>query len=279
MRSILPSLLVASALFVFSADAQAGKGGSGRCSKNPERCDQDSDGLNDAEEANLGTDPLDADTDDDGLSDSDEVYIHGTDPTDADTDGDTLTDGTEVADGTDPLDADTDGDGHDDDVDAFPLDGAEWSDADGDGIGDNADTDDDNNGVDDADELVGGIALVDDPAMPVTMDAIICLFDLTGANPTGTISLSNPYCSAYTLTFHDDYTVEENGYVGEWAESVGVSGAWNLVASDTTFDLASLRINGARVAPTGSATYCYAGNFEGLGSEWYAVGQWEGCIP
>ena len=34
--------------------------------------------------------------------------------------------------------------------DAFPLDSTEWVDYDGDGTGDNADTDDDNDGVDDA---------------------------------------------------------------------------------------------------------------------------------
>ena len=41
--------------------------------------DDDNDGLSDAAEANLGTDPLDADTDDDGVTDGDEV-AGGTDP-------------------------------------------------------------------------------------------------------------------------------------------------------------------------------------------------------
>jgi len=44
---------------------------------------------------------------------------------------------------------DTDGDGVMDGDDAFPLDPTEWRDTDGDGIGDNADTDDDNDGVED----------------------------------------------------------------------------------------------------------------------------------
>jgi hypothetical protein len=72
--------------------------------------DSDGDGLSDAEEAALGTDPLDPDTDGDGLADGEEVE-RGTDPLAPDTDGDGLTDGDEVALGTDPLDPDTDGDG------------------------------------------------------------------------------------------------------------------------------------------------------------------------
>ena len=44
--------------------------------------DADQDGLTNAEEAELGTDPNDADSDGDGYSDADEVHA-GTDPTDA----------------------------------------------------------------------------------------------------------------------------------------------------------------------------------------------------
>jgi hypothetical protein len=57
--------------------------------------DSDGDGLLDAEEIALGTDPLDPDTDGDGLPDGTEV-AHGTDPLDPDTDGDGLTDGGDV---------------------------------------------------------------------------------------------------------------------------------------------------------------------------------------
>ena len=66
--------------------------------------DRDGDGLTDAVEAGLGTDPLDADSDDDGLSDGAEVNNHATDPLDPDSDGDGLDDGTEVAAGSDPND-------------------------------------------------------------------------------------------------------------------------------------------------------------------------------
>jgi Calx-beta domain/Bacterial TSP3 repeat/Outer membrane protein beta-barrel domain len=82
--------------------------------------DSDEDGLTDAREAELGTDPNDPDTDNDGFSDGDEVTA-GTDPLDAqsfpdgDADGDLVPDEVEASDGTDPNDPrsflDTDGGG------------------------------------------------------------------------------------------------------------------------------------------------------------------------
>ncbi|HUF63632.1 MAG TPA: LamG-like jellyroll fold domain-containing protein [Verrucomicrobiales bacterium] len=73
--------------------------------------DSDGDGLTDAEEASLGTNPLDPDTDKDGLTDGDEVNIHMTDPLLADTDGDGFSDKEELDFGSDPLDAEADNDG------------------------------------------------------------------------------------------------------------------------------------------------------------------------
>ncbi|WIG97757.1 Ig-like domain-containing protein [Myxococcus sp. SDU36] len=80
--------------------------------------DADNDGLTDAEELALGTDPNNPDTDGDGLPDGIEVQVAGTDPLDDDTDDDGLLDGNEDAnhDGivdegeTDPKRWDTDGD-------------------------------------------------------------------------------------------------------------------------------------------------------------------------
>jgi hypothetical protein len=66
--------------------------------------DSDGDGLEDAIEAELGTDPFDADTDDDGATDGDEYYIHQTGTRNPDTDGDGVFDGDEAANGTDPND-------------------------------------------------------------------------------------------------------------------------------------------------------------------------------
>jgi hypothetical protein len=66
--------------------------------------DSDGDGLTDAEERALGTDPNNPDTDGDGLSDGDEVNRYGTNPLLVDTDGDGVSDGDEVAAGTNPND-------------------------------------------------------------------------------------------------------------------------------------------------------------------------------
>lgn len=88
--------------------------------------DPDDDGLSNAQEATLGTDPNDPDTDNDGIDDGDEVgndailNLGDTNPLDADSDDDGIADGAELlgADGmpntsdeTDPLDADSDNDG------------------------------------------------------------------------------------------------------------------------------------------------------------------------
>jgi len=89
--------------------------------------DSDGDGLDDATESELGTDPLLWDTDSDGVSDGEEVAA-GTDPLDPasvpvradaapggsslDSDADRLADVDEAAFGTDPNNPDSDGDGY-----------------------------------------------------------------------------------------------------------------------------------------------------------------------
>ena len=74
--------------------------------------DSDGDGLSDAYEIQIGTNPFDPDTDKDGLTDGEEVLIYGTDPLNPDSDWDGLSDGAEVLIyGTDPLNPDTDGGG------------------------------------------------------------------------------------------------------------------------------------------------------------------------
>jgi hypothetical protein len=79
--------------------------------------DDDEDGLSNAQEIQLGTNPNNPDTDGDGLNDGQEVNQFGTNPKQQDTDGDTLTDGAEVNEhNTSPTNADTDGDGSPDGV-------------------------------------------------------------------------------------------------------------------------------------------------------------------
>jgi uncharacterized repeat protein (TIGR01451 family) len=81
--------------------------------------DTDGDGLSDADENVLGTNPNDPDTDHDGLKDGIEVKLSHTNPLDDDTDDDGILDGNEdanhdgavAANETDPNNPDTDGDG------------------------------------------------------------------------------------------------------------------------------------------------------------------------
>ena len=109
--------------------------------------DSDGDGVTDASEAEINTDPAVADTDGDGLTDGEEVLVHGTAPLASDSDGDGILDADEVNQGTDPLTAegaaadpgDSDGDGLPDSVEAD--------------LGtDPADTDTDDDGLTDGDE-------------------------------------------------------------------------------------------------------------------------------
>jgi len=73
--------------------------------------DADSDGLNDTEESQLGTNNLMADTDADALLDGEEVKIYQTNPLAPDTDADGLSDGAEVKQYmTDPRNPDMDAD-------------------------------------------------------------------------------------------------------------------------------------------------------------------------
>lgn len=92
--------------------------------------DDDKDGLVNAVEALMGTNPLKADTDGDGLVDgNDGIVLLGAVTGGVDTDGDGYADGEQVA-GTDPLQADSDGDRLNDGLevanDADPLDADSW---------------------------------------------------------------------------------------------------------------------------------------------------------
>lgn len=90
---------------------------------------------------------VDSDADHDGIGDA----------ADNDNDNDGISNAEEIILGTDALNADTDNDSLDDKNDAFPLDKIEWQDTDRDGLGDNLDTDDDNDGLTDKEELALGM--------------------------------------------------------------------------------------------------------------------------
>ncbi|MBM4352635.1 MAG: hypothetical protein FJ109_02390 [Deltaproteobacteria bacterium] len=131
----------------------------------PKSKDSDKDGLDDWTEVQNGSNPLKQDSDYDGLTDKQELEW-GTDANNPDCDDDGLKDGKEIQLGTHPLTADTDGDGlkDGDEVNAgsSPL----KADTDGDGLSDleevtlyktdpsQADTDGD--GISDPEELTIG---------------------------------------------------------------------------------------------------------------------------
>ena len=122
-----------------------------------EDLDDDNDGWTDSDEADCGTDPIDAtsvptDTNGDGVCDALESD---------DTDGDGI---------ANEYDDDDDNDGVDDVDDAFPLDASEWEDTDGDGIGNNADTDDDDDGHSDTEEADCGSDPEDSSSTPLDSD-------------------------------------------------------------------------------------------------------------
>ena len=105
--SVNPQLLTRSNYTLAVTESESG----GDAEPLPDEGDADDDGLTNAREAELGTDPRDADTDNDSLSDGREVTELGTDPTSSDTDGDGLTDDCELINEMDPTDPDTDDDG------------------------------------------------------------------------------------------------------------------------------------------------------------------------
>lgn len=147
---------------------------------NPD-ADDDGDGLTNAQEALLGTDPANADSDGDGVMDSVEI-VSDTEPVSVDTDGDGVSDDEEVASGSDPGDPnsvptagepglDSDGDNLTDAVEqeigSDPLN----ADSDGDGLSDFDEVgllpesatgtnfslwDTDGDGVGDGDEIANG---------------------------------------------------------------------------------------------------------------------------
>lgn len=89
---------------------------------NPLLADTDRDGLDDATEKQLGTDPRDPDTDDDKLIDEQEYNVHYSNPLDQDSDDDDTDDYLEVTFfATSPIMPDTDGDQFNDSEEIYEL--------------------------------------------------------------------------------------------------------------------------------------------------------------
>jgi MYXO-CTERM domain-containing protein len=132
--------------------------------------DRDFDGVPDATEITLGTNPANPDSDGDGIRDNVELSATGSGVgpfTKVDTDGD----------GTiDALDLDSDGDGHGDSIETA-------IDSDGDGTGNWRDLDSDNDCRLDKDETVAGLR---DPSVPSTSPSMNCTAPLTCDTTSGT---------------------------------------------------------------------------------------------
>ncbi len=235
-RSLLVPVALLALALAAPAEARRGNGGGDGnfCARNPDQCDSDNDGLTDADELALGTDP------------------------------------------NDPA---GDGDGTDDASDVFPLDPNEW--ADGDGLGDNADPDDNDNGIDDAIELPGGVGLFDSSAFPLVMDATVCPWSLEG----------DPTCTTYVaeLDGSGGVVVPAHNAPGEWDEFFDANDLWNFEMAFPGLATASQRAVGVRVVPTGTASTCYEGFVETLGggydagtgqswTYWFVTGEFSGCV-
>jgi len=148
--------------------------------------DDDNDGVPDADEIAAGSDPLNAastpevcdglDNDldllvDEGFSDTDSDGI--ADCVDPDDDNDGVSDLDEIAAGSDPLNAASTPevcDGLDNDLDLLVDEG--FPDTDGDGIADCVDTDDDNDGFSDADEIAAGSDPLNAASTPEVCDGL-----------------------------------------------------------------------------------------------------------
>ena len=278
------------------------------CTRFPSRCDSDNDGLNNAVEANLGTNPNDADSDDDGLNDGAEVNSSGTDPlrfdTDSDglddgdelgagtdplvddSDGDGLLDGDEVAIGTDPLLADSDGDSLDDGDEVGAGTDPLLADSDGDGVDDDQDLFPlDPLEVDDADgDGVGDVADPDDDADGADDAAELFGGAALADEPVFPLVLDatvcawslrgDPSCEVFTAD------LDANGGVTEWATGATggyveayVGGQWTMQLGFPSATQASLRLNGVRVS--GAGRICYQGWVEVAGGSYnVGTGQW-----
>ena len=134
---------------------------------NVDNSDSDNDGLTDAQEIKLKSDPQVADSDKDGINDLEELGKNVEQPLDTDKDGilnlidrdddnDNLSTRYEIRIGTNPLDDDSDKDGLKDNIEAKAPDSDTLQDTDSDKMINPIDTDDDNDTIPTAIELTLG---------------------------------------------------------------------------------------------------------------------------
>jgi DNA/RNA-binding domain of Phe-tRNA-synthetase-like protein len=211
--------------------------------------DADSDGIGDN---------ADTDDDNDGMPDQWEAS-YGLDPfvDDAqyDMDGDGRTNISEYTSGTNPAATDSDGDGVSDSDDIFPLDSTEWGDVDGDGIGDNADTDDDNDGMNDEWEVLYGLnPEVNDALEDKDGDGISNIDEYTGGTDPTTIDSTDP-----TTGSTEDVIVIDDGEAG-----TSMTGSWFKSGGADPYGTQSLYSRGV------GAEYSYESNLSGR----YEVALW-----
>lgn len=211
--------------------------------------DSDEDGLSDAEEIRIGTDPMNPDTDGDGLDDHTEAYIVYSDPLTADADGDADEDGITNIDevgvwGTDPASSDSDSDGISD-IEEIQTTGTDPN---------NPDSDDD--GVIDGFELEIG-------TNPVEFDD---LFPVTAGEYGSTGNYAEVSVNLPADQVHSLY-ITENRTDSLFNDSIpGWTGSAFDIESDGEFDSALIRfdLNGLPVSEGFDPVICWVNEETGL---------------
>jgi hypothetical protein len=266
--------------------------------------DLDGDGLNNQQEADLGTDPNVADTDKDGMPDGWE-FDNGLNPLSddsrADSDNDGILNVDEYSEGTNPNNSDSDGDGMSDSWELVngldPLINDAAIDSDGDGISnidelnagtDPSNTDTDGDGISNADELTNGSQLnVANATIEFVSDADI--YSLISDIDSSSLLLLN---ESETFLNSDDYyqsdlpfitgQIDANGYYDAVSHDIS-SNEYQLVqpdASGNALEFGSMFLDatpdGRKIVFSTDSTQVLAG--EGSSAEIYILNRMSGEV-